>query len=117
MLSILKYTPNKMKIYSSTIGKGTVPFESTVNVLTRTGVLHEVLHISNLGANLFSVGAAEKGITGHFREAAATFTNGIDQNKRVVMTGTRIKGSIYQVNIVTKKGPSTSSASPSTYAA
>lgn len=83
-------------------GQGNIRIETTVNGITRSGTIKDVLYVPLLGTNLFSIGTAtENGTEIHFNNNQVYFSH----QGTTFMVGQRAGRGLYHLNIkvVTKE--------------
>lgn len=74
---------------------GNVKILVQINQVLSSKTLNEVLYVSELGINLFSIGAAtENGLEANFRDNKNTFLS----QKRIIISGERQENTLYQLN-------------------
>lgn len=80
------------------LGIGDVQIKSQVNGIWHNGIINDVLYVPDLGANLFSIGAAtERSVKAVFdREGLSLIKNG-----KTVATGSRLGKGLYLLDIET----------------
>lgn len=80
-------------------GKGDIPVFTTVDGVTHSGILYNVLHVPGIQTNLFSIASVTK------RGMSVTFIDDLVQitrNGKVMMEGRRNGRKLYQLNIKTQ---------------
>lgn len=77
-------------------GRGTIKIQTHVNGFWNHGTINDALYVPNLGANLFSIGAAtELGVTAVFSKTQVKLTRG----EKLIATGTRAGKNLYHLDI------------------
>lgn len=88
-------------------GIGTVIVQSQVNEDHHEVILHQVLFVPNLGANLLSIGTAtDRGCTAVFDETGVQLI----KNGKTVATGSKVYKKLYLMDFVNKTSPGPDSA-------
>ena len=78
------------------LGIGDIKIKTRISKDWHDGIIYEVLYVPNLGATLFSIGAAtERGVKAIFDSDGVTCV----KNEKVVATGTRVGKKLYVMNI------------------